>query len=220
MKGHLNKIMNINIRNKIIDCSPYIIAIILMGINIFQNRNLAFRGDSYEIWEVTKTFLDGKNAYHSFVEYRGVGCFFVFFIIYKFSQLFQINDILFLRTINSILFILMNGYFIPQIFNKIFKCRIGIFDKIVFIVICYMFFRGYFLYPSNDVMGTFFTILSFFMICRLSRKLFFIKSILSALFLIIASQMRSNFIILIPFFLTCIFLKIKELNYSDKLLII
>lgn len=216
MKGHLNKIMNVNIRNKIIDCSPYIIAIILMGINIFLNRNLSFRGDSYEIWEVTKTFLGGENSYHSFVEYRGVGCFFVFSIIYKFSQLFQINDILFLRTINSILFILMNVYFIPQIFNKIFKCRIGIFNKIVFIVICYLFFRGYFLYPSNDVMGTFFTILSFFLICILSKKLFFIKLILSAFFLIIASQMRSNFIILIPFFLICIFLKIKELNYSNK----
>lgn len=188
---------------------PFLFSFVVIFTYGYINQNLPFLGDAYESWEVAKSYFDPNYSFRSYVEYRGFFTFLLFSLFYQISVFLNINDILTFRFFSSMLFAIMTTVSIPYLIGKMLDLKIDVWRKILFTLAVFYFFRGYFLYPSNDYVAFFFLILAVNSVYKSDGKSILMYG-LSGFFIACAILSRSNYLISLPFILLWILLRFQE----------
>lgn len=177
----------------------FLAAFIGMSWYGLSNSHLTFRGDSYEIWEVAKNFYE-NNRSRSFVEYRGGFVFVVYNGLYNISSFLGIDDVAFFRVWSAFVFACMGGIF-PIVVGQIFGRSVGALKILIFNVLMFWFFCGYFLYPQTDIPALFFLLLALFlslkMVCR-PHWLILGGGVVVGALLAASIMMRSSYVLAAP----------------------
>lgn len=180
----------------------FFMAFTCMAVYCYINSNLTFRGDSYETWNVAKHFYE-VDRQRSFVEYRGPFSFILYNLIYRVSQILQINDVTFLRTFTSLVFAYLTVNVFPYFFSYIFEKKIYLLERISFSAVTFYFFSGYFLYPQTDFLALIFLLLSanVLIFATNESKPSWIHYCGAGVLLACSAMTRFNYILSLPFLL-------------------
>lgn len=139
----------------------WFLAFLLIGKYFWMSREIGFRGDAYEMWEVGKTYFSKGEKYHSFVEYRSPLCFMILGMLYNLTQILGINDVGFYRILSMFQFSILSAVLLPELLaGKEEKGTKDVRKRVSLVLVMYYFFRGYFLMPFTDSWGLFFLILA------------------------------------------------------------
>lgn len=198
----------------------FVLAFAGMVTYFYFHSDVTFKGDSYEIWEIAKHFYDPlRNT--SFVEYRGPFTFFFYNLITSVSQLIQVSDVVLFRVFSALLFALLTTYCIPYLFSYILNKRICLMERVLYSVIIYYFYSGYFLHPQTDFLAFTFLLLSINALIHASGKsqsywwIYCIAGVLLAC----SIMTRLNYILSVPFLiLFIVFLWKRGQHNINKLL--
>ena len=168
-----------------------------MFLYALANQELPFRGDAYETWEVAKALVDPSQPHRSFVEYRGFVVFALNAGIYRLSTLIGGSDLLTFRFFASLLFAALSAVVLPNVLGRLVNATPTLAQRILSAALVFVFFRGYFLYPSNDPIAFFFLLLSLNAASGGTRPSA-ARAIVAGLWLGSAIFTRSNYIIAAP----------------------
>ncbi len=187
---------------------PFALAFVAMLVFGALNRDLGFRGDSFETWEVAKSLFAVENPYRSFVEYRGFVVFAICGAVYRVSTWLGTDDIATFRVFAALLFAGLTTLSLPTLFSRLLGQPASMARTIVFAAVVFYFFRGYFLYPSSDYFALYFLVLA------LNRALdpgrYPVASFgLAGLWMAAAILSRSNYIVCVPFLLALVWMQAR-----------
>ena len=177
---------------------PFAVAFIAMLVFGIMNRDLAFRGDAHETWEVAKSLFSAESSYRSFVEYRGFVVFVLCAGIYKVSTLLAVDDIATFRVFSALLFAALTTISLPFLFSRLLGRQISVLRTIIFAGAVFYFFRGYFLYPSIDYFALFFLVLALNRVLAPGQRPG-VSFGLAGLLMAAAILSRSNYVVCLPF---------------------
>ena len=138
----------------------FVLAFAAMFLYALDNQQLAFRGDAYETWEVAKSLVDPASTFRSYVEYRGFVVFVLNAMIYRLSVLFGIDGVLTFRFFASLVFAGLSAVSLPVVLGRLAGVPPTFARRAFCVAVAFLFFRGHFLYPSNDWVAWFFLLLS------------------------------------------------------------
>ncbi|MBW8367658.1 MAG: hypothetical protein K0M70_07370 [Arenimonas sp.] len=187
---------------------PFALAFLAMVVFGAMNRDLGFRGDSFETWEVAKSLFAADNPYRSFVEYRGFVVFAISGAVYGVSTWLGTDDVATFRVFAALLFAALTTVSLPALFSRLLGQPASMARTLVFAAVVFYFFRGYFLYPSSDYFALYFLVLA------LNRALdpgrYPVASFgLAGLWVAAAILSRSNYIVCVPFVLALVWMQAR-----------
>lgn len=164
------------------------------------NQALVFRGDAHETWQVARALVDPEFSYRSFVEYRGFVVFVLNAAIYRSSQLLGSDGVLTFRFFSSLLFAALSAISLPVALGRLTGTPPNFLRRLLCVALAFVFFRGYFLYPSNDPLALYFLLLCLNALTGTVRPGLACAA-LAGLWLGAAILSRSNYIVAAPFVL-------------------
>lgn len=181
------------------------LAYLLMLVYGYNNLHLEFRGDAYETWAVASSLWNPEQPYRSFVEYRGFPVFLISALIQKFASVAHLTDIFAFRLFGSLLFAGLAAISLPNLIARIGgREPATVLGKFLSVLLVFYFFRGQFLYPSNDAITVFFLALSLNAAFR-NDSPSWVGAAISGAWLALAILCRGNYIVAIPFLLLAMF---------------
>lgn len=175
-------------------------AFVAMLLYALGNRALAFHGDAYETWQVARALADPAYAYRSFVEYRGFVVFVLDAAIYRFSMVLETDPVSTFRFFSSLLFAVLSVVSLPTALGRIAGVVPTSSQRMLCAALVFVFFRGYFLYPSNDIVALFFLLLSLNAVTSTEEPTAG-RTAFTGLWLSGAILSRSNYVVAAPFVL-------------------
>lgn len=179
------------------------------------NRALVFHGDAYETWQVARALADPSYVYRSFVEYRGFVVFVLDAVIYRLSMVLGTDGVLTFRFFSSLLFAAFSSMSLPTALGRLAGVVPTPGKRLLCAAIVFVFFRGYFLYPSNDTVALFFLLLSLNAVSGTAR-LAVGRTALAGLWLGGAILSRSNYVVASPFVFWLAMMRDNALVAADR----
>ncbi len=164
ISGHISSAVHrhvsfISVWDKYPSCIPFIFSLGCMVIYSALNAHVGFRGDAYEIWNVSKhIYQAGRDA--SFVEYRGPFTFVLYNLLFSLSRMLGIGEVVFFRLYSSFLFAFLTALVFPYLLSYILNRKICPGETVVFSMTVFYLYRGYFLHPQTDVLAFAFLLVS------------------------------------------------------------
>lgn len=176
----------------------FVAAFAAMFLYALANQQLPFRGDAHETWQVAKALADPAQPYRSFVEYRGFVVFVLNAAIYRLSTLSGIDGVLAFRFFSSLLFAALSAAAWPDALGRLTGTAPTLARRLACVALAFVFFRGYFLYPSNDPVALFFLLLALNAVNTQAPPSAG-RAAIAGLWLGAAILSRSNYIVAVPF---------------------
>lgn len=173
-------------------------ALIAMFLYALHNKGLALPGDAGETWKVAKALADPTYHYHSYVEYRGFVVFVLSGIIYRLSMIFGTDSVSTFRFFASLMFAVLSALSLPTLLGRLVNVTPTLGKRLLCVATAFLFFRGYFLYPSNDPIALFFLLLSLNAATGVRRSAI-LRAAMAGLCLGAAILSRSNYVLACPF---------------------
>jgi hypothetical protein len=178
----------------------FVAAFAAMFLYALANQALIFRGDAHETWQVARALVDPEFSFRSFVEYRGFVVFVLNAAIFRLSQLLGSDGILTFRFFSSLLFAALSTISLPVALGRLTGTPPNFLRRLLCAALAFVFFRGYFLHPSNDPLALYFLLLCLNTLTGTARP-GLIWAALAGLWLGAAIFSRSNYIVAVPFVL-------------------
>jgi hypothetical protein len=201
----------------------FIFTIFILISQIFFN-DWKFYYDSLDYWNRANEFI--KNNEFSLLNYneplRGYLYPLLLFIIKEIAKIISVSDVLLFYIFYSIFISLNITFIIPNLAEKLFNITTKVHQIIIFFIIFYLFWNGYFNYPLTDVISIFFIFisLSFFLKFNIDNKVTTFYLIFSGMFLFAAAQLRPIYLILIiAIFILLLLLFILKKSLKGKLIL-
>lgn len=127
-------------------------AFLVFLVYAYFHRDLPFRGDAWEIWEVSKHFYEPGRE-HSFVEYRGPLTFVLYNAVYRATSAIGLGEQEGFRLFSAIVFALLTTRVVPALASRLLGRRSTNAEVLLFVVTTLYFFGGYLLHPQVDVLA-------------------------------------------------------------------
>ena len=187
---------------------PFLLAFAAMLVHGAMNRDLGFRGDAFETWEVAKSLFAAQDPYRSFVEYRGFVVFAVCGAVYRVSTWLGTDDVATFRVFAALLFAILTTVSLPALFSRLLGQPISMARTLLFAAVVFYFFRGYFLYPSSDYFALFFLVLALNRVLAPGPRAW-VSWGLAGLWMGAAILSRSNYVVCVPFLVALAWLQAR-----------
>lgn len=116
----------------------FVFAFTLLFANIVHLESFAdWSTDARDIWKTITTYYD-SHTYQSYVLYKGYQAVFPYVWLYELSRYLNINEFLPIKIYYSILFAYSIAIGMPYIVSKLFKVKINLVMRFIFIVIAFI----------------------------------------------------------------------------------
>ncbi len=202
--GHISSAVHrlasfISVWDKYPSCVPFIFSLGCMVIYSSLNAHVGFRGDAYEIWNVSKhIYQAGRDA--SFVEYRGPFTFVLYNLLFSLSRILSIDEVVFFRFYSSLLFAFLTAFVFPYLLSYILNRKTCPGETLVFSMTVFYLYRGYFLHPQTDVLAFAFLLVSIDVLisCLNSPQYSYLHLSGAGMLLACSIMMRSTYVFSVP----------------------
>lgn len=177
--------------------ATFVFAFLAFLIFAYFHRDLPFRGDAWEIWEISKHFYEPGRA-HSFVEYRGPVTFVLFNAVYRVASAVGLGEQAGFRLFSAVVFALLTTRVVPALASRMFERRSTNAEVLLFVLATLYFFGGYLLHPQVDFLAlTLFLAAVVLFLGPPSRFGPFLYAA-AGLLLLSAVAMRMNYLVALP----------------------
>lgn len=130
----------------------FLAALVFSAAYFYVHRDVTFRGDAFEIWEVSRNFYE-PGRMRSFVEYRGPHVFMLYHELHRLARAISLDDVTVFRAFSAILFSLITTLVMPALAGAILGRRPHPLIGALFSIVTLYFFGGYFLHPQVDFLA-------------------------------------------------------------------
>ncbi|GAB4422254.1 MAG: hypothetical protein Kow002_11540 [Anaerolineales bacterium] len=172
------------------------ITFLVLFFYIYNNIQPPFTFDSRYYWDLAESFT--RRGEFSLIHFndiiRGYLLPFLLYLIRKTADTFHIDTVLWLSINFALFYTFFAIYIIPWSFKTLFAWKVTLPGRILFLLLLFYFWRGYFLYPLSDFPAFAFLLLGVAFFSQLRKEhANFLHPFLAGLFLSAALNIRPGY---------------------------